>query len=132
MIEDLRNVQKQHFEMENINESLEQRIEQLKGQRDLSLLLVKTGQEHELKSHHEDADNQKAKLTKLLSGTQQSWQEKLIEKMRDLDDAMRKASEVSINLQVQKNMEQIRTQNQVIVELTRKKEEYESKKLREI
>ena len=69
MIEDLRNVHKQHFEMENINESLEQRIEQLKGQRDLSLLLVKTGQEHELKSHHEDADNQKAKLTKLLSGT---------------------------------------------------------------
>jgi len=31
--EDLGTVQKQHFEMGNINESLEQRIEQLKGQR---------------------------------------------------------------------------------------------------
>lgn len=52
--------------------------------------------------------------------------------MRDLDDAMRQASDISINLQVQNNMEQIRTKNKVIVELTRKKEEFESKKLREI
>lgn len=37
MIEDLRNVQKQHFEMENVNEALEQRIDQLKGQNDLSI-----------------------------------------------------------------------------------------------
>lgn len=31
--EDLGSVQKQHFEMGNINESLEQRIDQLEGQR---------------------------------------------------------------------------------------------------
>jgi len=43
MIEDLRRVQKQHFEMENINECLEQRIDQLKGQRDLSILLSQSG-----------------------------------------------------------------------------------------
>jgi len=50
MIEDLRNVQKQHFEMENINESLEQRIDQLKSQRDLSILLTRVGKVNELAS----------------------------------------------------------------------------------
>ena len=47
---DFGNVQKQHFEMLNINESLEQRIDQLKGQRDLSILLTKSGLENDLKS----------------------------------------------------------------------------------
>jgi hypothetical protein len=43
-------VQKQYFEMENINECLEQRIEQLKCQRDLSIKLLKAGWENDLKS----------------------------------------------------------------------------------
>ena len=47
---DYGSVQKQHFEMLNINESLEQRIDQLKGQRDLSILLTKSGLENDLKS----------------------------------------------------------------------------------
>jgi len=36
--------------MENINESLEQRIDQLKGQKDLSILLTRAGQTNEMKS----------------------------------------------------------------------------------
>jgi len=56
MRDDLVSVQKQHFEMENINESLEQRINQLKGQKDLSILLTRAGQTQEMKSLQDDAN----------------------------------------------------------------------------
>jgi hypothetical protein len=55
MIEDLRSVQKQHFEIENINESLEQRIEQLKSQRDLAILISQTGQKSDLQGNLQEA-----------------------------------------------------------------------------
>jgi len=38
--------------------------------------------------------------------------------MRELDDAMRQASDASINKQVQANMQQVRDKNKKIVELT--------------
>jgi hypothetical protein len=40
--------EKQHFEMENINEALEQRIDQLKGQRDVSIMLNQPGFSNEI------------------------------------------------------------------------------------
>jgi len=42
--------------MENINESLEQRLDQLKGQRDLSIKLTKAGLQNELRSMLADAE----------------------------------------------------------------------------
>jgi len=127
MIEDLRNVQKQHFEMENINESLEQRIDQLKGQRDLSVLLIAQGQENELQSQKIEAENQKFKLSSKLTNTQLAWEDNLKEKVKELEDAMKQASDHSINEQVQANMVQIREKNKKIVALTQKKEEINSK-----
>lgn len=56
----------------------------------------------------------------------------LIIKMRDLDDVMRQSSDASINEQVQKNLQQIRNKNKQIVELTKEKEEIESKMLKEV
>lgn len=82
-------VQKQHFEMENINESLEQRINQLKGQKDLSILLTRAGQTQEMKSLQDDANRLSQKMVDLLNNTELSWEDKLIVKMRELDDAMR-------------------------------------------
>jgi len=93
----LNKVQKQHFEMENINESLEQRIDQLKGQKDLSVLLTRTGQANELKSLQDDANRLSQKMVDLLNNTELSWEDKLVVKMRELDDAMRQSSEKSIN-----------------------------------
>lgn len=97
MRDDLNKVQKQHFEMENINESLEQRIDQLKGQKDLSVLLTRTGQANELKSLQDDANRLSQKMVDLLNNTELSWEDKLVVKMRELDDAMRQSSEKSIN-----------------------------------
>ena len=79
--------------MLNINESLEQRIDQLKGQRDLSILLTKSGLENDLKSQQLEANSTSQKLISLLNNTELSWDDKLIVKMRELDDAMREASE---------------------------------------
>lgn len=104
MIEDLRSVQKQHFEMENINESLEQRIEQLKGQRDLSVLLAPTGKMQELEAQQVEATSLKNKLANLMTNTELAWQDKLVENMRELDDNRRQASDKSINEHVQKNL----------------------------
>jgi hypothetical protein len=47
--------------------------------------------------------------------------------MRELDDAMRQASDESINQQVQKYSEMVRDKNHQIISLTQKKEEVESK-----
>lgn len=47
--------------------------------------------------------------------------------MRELDDAMRQASEQSINKQVQKYLQKVRDQNKDIVIVTKAKEEIESK-----
>lgn len=47
--------------------------------------------------------------------------------MRELDDAMRQASEESVNTQVQKYLQKVRDQNKDIVIVTQAKEEIESK-----
>ena len=47
--------------------------------------------------------------------------------MRELDDAMRQASDESINKQVQKYLQKVRDQNKDIVIVTQAKEEIESK-----
>ena len=52
---DLGYVQEQHFKMQSINETLEQRIDQLKGQRDLSITLSRHGQDNELESQQREA-----------------------------------------------------------------------------
>jgi hypothetical protein len=75
--------------MENINECLEQRIEQLKCQRDLSIKLLKAGWENDLKSEQMIAVATSQKLINLLNNTELSWDDKLVIKMRELDDAMK-------------------------------------------
>lgn len=40
------------------------------------------------------------KLINLLNNTELSWDDKLVVKMRELDDAMKQSSEESINMQV--------------------------------
>lgn len=87
--DDLGSVQKKHFEMENINESLEQRIDQVKGQRDLSIKLTRAGLDNELLAMKQDAKRTSQKLINLLNNTELSWEDKLTVKMRELDDAMR-------------------------------------------
>jgi hypothetical protein len=65
----------------------------------------------------------------LQNHTELTWEEKLVERLKELDDARREASDTSINDQVQGNMQQIRDKNQQIVVLTQQKEEIESKML---
>jgi hypothetical protein len=71
--EDFGKVQRQHFEMGHINETLEQRIDQLKGQRDLSILLNKAGLQNDLKSQLADAERNSQNLIALQNNTQKSW-----------------------------------------------------------
>jgi len=130
--EDVGSVQKKHFEMENINESLEQRIDQVKGQRDLSIKLTRAGLDNELVAMKVDAKRTSQRLINLLNNTELSWEDKLTVKMRELDDAMRQSSEESINKQVQNYMQQIREMNKDIVQVTQEKEEIESKMLQEV
>jgi hypothetical protein len=95
--DDLGNVQKKHFEMENMNEIIEQRIDQIKGQRDLNIKLTRAGLDKELIAMKSDAKRTSQKLINLLNNTELSWEDKLVVKMRELDDAMRQSSEESIN-----------------------------------
>ena len=71
--EDFGKVQRNHFEMGHINETLEQRIDQLKGQRDLSILLNKAGLQNDLKSQQADAERNSQNLIALHNNTEQSW-----------------------------------------------------------
>jgi uncharacterized phage infection (PIP) family protein YhgE len=118
--------------MENLNESLEQRIDQVKGQRELSIKLTRAGLDNELVAMKVDAKRTSQKLINLLNNTELSWEDKLTVKMRELDDAMRQSSEESINKQVQNYMQQIREMNKDIVQVTQEKEEIESKMLQEV
>lgn len=95
--EDLGNVQKQHFEMGNINESLEQRIDQLKGQRYLSIFMAKAGQAQEIKAQKDEAICTQQKLIDLQNDNELTWEDKLVLKMRELDEAMKQSSDESIN-----------------------------------
>lgn len=100
MRDDLGQFYNQNFEMENINESLEQRLDQLKGQRDLSIKLSRAGLVNELKSMLADAERASQKIINLQNNTELSWDDKLVIKMRELDDAMRQSSEQSITKMV--------------------------------
>jgi len=53
-----------------------------------------------------------------MSNTKMSWDDWLVVKLRELDDAMRQASEKSVNQQVQKYLQKVRDQNQEIVSVT--------------
>ena len=68
----------------------------------------------------------------MFNNNEVSWSDKLQIKMRELDDALRQASDDAINRQVQKYMGHVRDNNRKIVELTQKIEEIESKTLREV
>ena len=119
MIEDLRNVNKQQFEMGNINECMEQRIDQVKAQKELSIILSKAGLERALEAETLEAKKlAKRIMPDLQHHTELSWEEKLVERLKELDDARREASDTSINDQVQGNMQQIRDKNKQIVILT--------------
>jgi hypothetical protein len=65
MRDDLGQFYNQNFEMENINESLEQRLDQLKGQRDLSIKLSRAGVVNELKAMLSDAERNAQKMINL-------------------------------------------------------------------
>lgn len=118
--------------MENINECLEQRIEQLKCQRDLSIKLLKAGWENDLKSEQMIAVATSQKLINLLNNTELSWDDKLVIKMRELDDAMKQSSEESINVQVQTYLQNVKDTNEEIVKINQQKEQIESKMRNEI
>jgi hypothetical protein len=90
-------------------------------------LLTKSGLENDLKSQQLEANCTSQKLIDLLNNTELSWDDQLIVKMRELDDAMRQASEESVNTQVQKYLQKVRDQNKEIVIVTQAKEEIESK-----
>lgn len=90
----------------------------MKGQRDLSIKLTRAGLDKELIAMKSDAKRTSQKLINLLNNTELSWEDKLIVKMRELDDAMRQSSEESINKQVQQYMQQIREMNKDIVLVT--------------
>jgi len=47
-----------------------------------------------------EASKNKNKLSDLVSNTELCWGDKLVQKVRELDDAMRQASDASINMQV--------------------------------
>lgn len=75
--------------METINEVLEQRIDTLKTQRDLAILLFKQGIERDLQSQQEEANKTSQKMVDLLNNTELTWEDLLALKMRELDDALR-------------------------------------------
>jgi hypothetical protein len=71
-------------------------------------------------------------MINLQNNTELSWDDKLVIKMRELDDAMRQSSEQSITKMVQNYMQQIRDMNEQIVVVTKDKEDLESKLLQKV
>ena len=97
---DLGRARKQHFEMENINECLEQRIDQLRAQRELSVQLAPAGLEQDLQAELQHSDAQGAKLVALLSNTELAWEDTLFIKMRALEDKVRQQSDATVTRKV--------------------------------
>jgi len=60
---------------------------------------------NELKSMLADAERASQKNINLQNNTELSWDDKLVIKMRELDDAMRQSSEQSITKMVQNYMQ---------------------------
>ena len=90
--------------MNNLNETIEQNLEQTKGQRNLNILITrpiyKVGQKNDLLASFTDAERHAQKLMDMFSNNEVSWGDKLKIKLRELDDALRQASDDSINRQV--------------------------------
>ena len=61
--------------MENINETLEQRIDWIKGQKDLSVILNKAGLETDLKTQQTEAEKTSKKLQDLFEKTEFTWED---------------------------------------------------------
>ena len=124
--QDLGKVQKQFFEMENINESLEQRIDQLRAQRELSIQLMKTGQNNELRAELEASQSRARKFHAKQMNMIATWDDQLAIKLRELDEAMRRSSEETANKQVQRYLQEVKDKNEDIVRVNQQKEEIES------
>jgi len=124
--QDLGKVQKQFFEMENINESLEQRIDQLRSQRELAINLTKTGHANELRAELEASSCRAEKFEAKQQNMVDTWNDLLAIKMRELDDALRQSSEVTANQQVQLYLQEVKDKNEEIVRVNLEKEKIES------
>ena len=72
------------------------------------------------------------KLINLLNNTELSWDDKMVVKLRELDAAMKQASEESINMQVQTYLQNVKDTNEEIVKINQQKEQIESKMRNEI
>ena len=95
-------------------------------------MLNKPGLQNELKALQVDADRNGQEMMSLLSNLELSWEDQYIIKMRELNDAIRQASEQSIIKQVQDFLQQIRDINGQIIDITKSKESIESKMLVEV
>lgn len=58
-----------------------------------------------------EASKDKMNIINVINKTELAWEDSLVRHSRDLTDAMRQASEASINKLVQNNMQQIREMN---------------------
>lgn len=90
------------------------------------------GQQIDLEAQQDEANLIAQKWVDLLNNTEQNWQDTLVQKIRELDDHMRQASDESINQQVQTYSQQVRDKNHLIIKITQAKEEIESKMLQEV
>lgn len=70
---DIGRVTIQKFEMENLNESLEQRLVQLRSQRELTIELTEAGLINDLKSELIQSEANAAKLVAVMNNTELSW-----------------------------------------------------------
>lgn len=66
------------------------------------------------------------------NNTELSWEDRLMIKLKELDEAQRQSSDQSINMLVQNYLQQVRDKNREIVKLTQEKEAVESKMLQAV
>lgn len=115
--------------MENTNEIVGQQIDQLKAQRDLKILLEKTGLKNELQAQLNEAIDVSQTIVNLLASSKLSWNETYSIQLKELEDQLNQLSYFKINKQVQKYLQQVREKNELIVVVCKNKEEIDSKKL---
>lgn len=112
--------------MENINESLEQRIDQLRAQRELAIHLTKTGHHNELRVELEASAARADKFFAKQQNIVDTWNDQLAIKLRELDDALRQSSDFTANQLVQHYLQQVKDKNEEIVRVNQEKEKIES------
>ena len=79
--------------MKNINESLEQRIDQMKALRDLGINLRRTGMDNELESEHLDAFRKEKDMMNIQSNTVLKWADHVDVTLKELDNSIRQSSD---------------------------------------